>query len=251
MHSHIQIPQLLLKYFCHVQNDESHGHISKVDYVFYFDLRKSVIDSEKKRLIGSEIDYFGASETKLNDEVEKPFADAVNKIVYNKLSELNKKDYESIKKFCYFSTVRSKNVLDSLLNSEFIIKRNGAKPEKIIELAEECDIYSDSKIDIIWNKTNIDYVIPNNCVIFLKSGYLIPLSPNVAVFLKSKGDNEQQTFLFNQSEISDEKEIIRINLAAVEVEKRNRGLIIAKKKDTLYEIARYLNIKPNNSGGKA
>lgn len=244
MNAHIQIPQLLLRKFQHQEIETYEEYTNIVQCVYFLDLVNNLIDFEKVRLFGTEVDFYGeCGEKKLSKNVEEPFGAAINKILNDNREMLNVDDYISIKRFAYFCVLRSKNVLNTLVNNEYLTRKKKNTPDTIIKLVNDKNGYSNSFIEILINHTDNDFVIPNNCLIFTSDNQVLPISPRIALTLRKKISYEIERFEFIEKQIVDPEYIEGINRASVGVEKRNRGIIIAKEKQTLINLSKNLGIK--------
>lgn len=252
MNAHIQIPQLLLRKFQHEEVETYEEYTNNVQCVYYLDLKTNSIGSEKVRIFGTEVDFYGeVGEKKLSKNVEEPFGIAINKILKSNQETLNVDDYISVKRFAYFCVLRSKNVLNTLANNDYLTKKKKNTPDTIIKLANDKNDYSNSSIEILINITSIDFIVPNNCLIFATNCQILPISPRIGLVLRKKKSNEIEKYEFIEKEIADPEYIAKINYASVGVEKRNRGIIIAKEKQTLINLSNDLGIKICEKKGDA
>ena len=120
-----------------------------------------------------------------------------------------------------------------------------------MEIVSDNNDYSNTFIEILMNLTSVDFVVPNNCLIFTSDCQILPISPKIALALRKKKPNEIEKYEFIQKQIIDSKSVAMINYASVGVEKRNRGIVIAKEKRSLIDLSNDLGIKICEKKGDA
>lgn len=244
INSHQQIPQLLLKYFAHINIDTYEGTFPhRVKYVFYLDLKSFTIEEEKMRLFGAS-KYFFDNETEdyLSSKVEGPFSRVLSKIAKRnfKLSDLNQEDYLAINRFAYYSELRCEKVIDSILNGSISKIYPNLTVDQIIKSTIETSYFSDNSIYILENNTNRDFVVPYNCVSCIKlegnDYHFLPISPKKGFALLKKKKGEEKKYSFLAKSINDENMVSKINLAAFDIENRNKGYIISLTEEELIKL---------------
>ena len=220
INSHQQIPQLLLKYFAHINIDTYEGTFPhKVKYVFYLDLKSFTIEEEKMRLFGAS-KYFFDNETEdyLSSKVEGPFSQALSKI-------------------------------DSILNGSISKIYPNLTVDQIIKSTIETSYFSDNSIYILENNTNRDFVVPYNCVSCIKlegnDYHFLPISPKKGFALLKKKKVEEKKCSFLVKSINDESIVSKINLAAFDIENRNKGYIISLTEEELIKLVESTGRKIN------
>lgn len=249
INSHIQIPKRLLKNFLHRVEEDYLGHPTRLEYVYFLDLKDFRIGEEKITLFGTEYGFYSdETENILSKDAEGPFGNTISKL-FKKHTELNKitfeqSDLDNLSNFVYYSFCRSEPVF-AKTKSIRVSKEKTSENDAVIHAINKSDnIFCNHRIIIFDNKTNVEFVVPFNCVTPIKfekqTIYLLLISPKLALGFYLKEDGA----CLNNAEyrnIEDNNVIDSINIASYDVEVRNRKYLIAKSKETLVRILNSMN----------
>lgn len=240
MNSHLQIPQLILKKFRHREIEIYNGHETKLEKVYYLDLQKKIIDSEKVRLLLAVEGYYSdETEDFLNREIEGPISITINKVLESE-STFTESDYHNVLDYVFYSVARSKRLLEKIENDAYL-KRNNKNNRNMFLQNIKNGFFKNARISIIYNDTNIENVVPSNCVIFVNKSfdYIAPIAPKISFGIKNNGKEDKS---FEIKHITDSQIIKEINKAAADVEKNNRCIIIGHDLKTLEDLAKDIGI---------
>lgn len=244
MHAHVQVPKSLLKSF---SNKSELGRM-----VYYLNLEKMEIQKDKISVLGTEVDYYSeVIERFLDENIERPFGIIAHKIrAFEKGKadglNLSVKEHESILNFAYYSILRSSKTLDEaneeLYTSIIFPMRHdellGFSANKI-----EFNALKNMRVNVILNKTERQFVLPQNCIYDLPSKgtnlLILPLSPHVALsiepieyFNENVVDNLQYCHIVGQKE-----DVFEMNKYALHTEKNySKGFVVCKREIELKEL---------------
>jgi hypothetical protein len=247
VNSHIQITKALLKNFSHKTNG--------IKKVYYLDLHNLEIKEEKIKILGTEYGYYCEEiESFLSKEVESKIGDIVK--LFKEFShgrvqqmEIPPEQQERIKLFCRFSLIRSNYVL-KIVNDTSVVARiiGGLSTNNIIPFYDSFDPFEGYISTVLVNKSNVEFVIPRNCVysVTVKGKgpqYILPLTPKVAFLLIHSSELINHTFngKYHYPVIIDDEIAIRCNKHALFTEKQyNNTFIVASREKELEKLLKFI-----------
>ncbi len=247
MKSHIQITKGLLKRFSSKAYNEDKKPIGQ--YSYYLELDTNKIKYESINDIGSEKDYYTKEiEQFLNTNIEKPFGEVASKVrdfERRKIETLSisEEGQNTILEFFNYSLIRSDKVLEEVnKHSIAALLLGGLKKEALFGLTP--NFFKDMKVNILLNRTKINFVIPKNCFYAVTSNnkeltYVLPFTPRIAFILLSAEDangyiRDGKKYY---SEVHEQKTVEKMNIMAYETEKQtDNGFIVSQTKEELITI---------------
>lgn len=249
INSHIQIPESFMARFSHEGSYDTffngEKHQNKKKFIWFFDIKRKkygeVLIDEYYTKIGY---YSDEIEHILSKEIESPINALATRVRKNyksgKEQFLSDSEIKCLNKLIFTSIARADNIVQKLSN----YLPNNVSPNKIVDYTNNYLDYQQhfNDIDIIYNETKTDFVIPTCCIITTKQGVIIPLFKNIAIRIR--------TNVFSKSKLSvvtykNDKDIENINMAAFDNERSNRQIILFKTEEQLLTMARSIGIYVN------
>ena len=250
INSHIQLPKAILKQFK-----------EKTGRVFYLNLDCNEIGLAGVSVLGTERDYYSEEiEKLLSKEIEKPISDLAHKVTDFFESEdrqlvLTLEEEQILKDYMSYSVIRSKlmqaigerrsNIIPMLSYQQkhdvlvYFFKK--IKPE--IPYASR-----DSSLSVLYNCTDVSFVVPQNCFYTIKSSGMFctiaPISPKIVLALLPNGytGNIVNGEELHLGKISSAKDIMNFNIAALTVEYvMNKGFVASVNSMVLRELQQYID----------
>lgn len=244
MLSHKQLPKMIIKNF--MVNGK----------VFYYDIKNNIIGFSGPKKIGTGDNFYSDNvEQLLNMEIETNFGKTISIIkeaVENGSSIIiNKEMVNSVIKYIdnisfrsnlAFDTVKKESYVDNLFNEEF--QRNLLIDMSIKRYDIKNSQYSNNKLLVIINKTNMGYITSRLSYYEVSSNsikvIIIPITPIIAICLAPPNYDEDNRILI----INNDEDILYLNDKAFEYEKEFNGdFIIGNSKEELERIIEKRHIK--------
>lgn len=242
MDSHVEVPKVIYKQFL----------CDNKQFFYRIDISKSLITFGSPGNTRTIKDYYSENteqylskiiETKLHKMITAFNIDNIN-------VRFNKNDIETA--YLYFKTLIARNVnihnkiknislyLDLIKNKNDYIIHQGINSKTIDNIVEKC------RIEILYNKTNTNFVLPSSGFypfMIEKLMCIVPISKKVAFcfFINDVNDKNK----INQivlSEIVEMELVNKLNYSAFEFQMvENNGYIVSDKKEILEKILEKYN----------
>ena len=240
--SHIQIPKCVLRQF-EVNGrfyiyDVASGIIKRKGHAASFNTKKGYYSSE--------------AEQYLSNNIEGPIGNLLKEIAAIDMSSDNLTEIpyvdKTIKNYIYALLCRDPGMQEKINENSLFYRffpeqiRNDFSTVAGIETAREQSIFSDYTATLVFNRTNIPFVLPALGICAAHSlGFknnLIPISPIAAGTLISNTDYEKHvgTYKVLYFSIDDANTIKEINKETIQLQIRTgRGMIVSPSKEILEE----------------
>lgn len=247
MNCHVQIPKSILKNFAYKAGKD--GLV-----VDYLDFNDKKIKTEKIKKLDTITGYYSESfEKHLGEKFETPFGNISKKIkdfTINRISNLtlSKKETETVLEFFNNIFLRGQFALQKANEYSLTSIIQPIGQEELIRSTKQ-NLFVGYWMNIIKNKTKIDFVIPRNCFYAKKSRisqklhYIFPITPRAAIILIP--NEEIEDFMTGNGKIDyyhidDESSIKVLNDFALEIEKGTNNQFIAGNKSELERLREFL-----------
>ncbi|MCF7831996.1 MAG: DUF4238 domain-containing protein [Candidatus Marinimicrobia bacterium] len=247
MKSHVQIPKSILKNFAYKSGKD--GLV-----VDYLDLSCNEIKTEKINKLDTIEGYYSEEfDKRMGEKYETPFGDISKRIRdfnKNKLDKLSLSERETKTILDFYNNIffRGKFALEKANKYSLTSVVRPIEQEELIILTRE-NLFTGNWVNIIRNKTNIDFVIPRNCFYVKKSKsakkphYILPITPKSAIILIPKEEIEEfETTKGTRDHYSvdDENTIKTLNEFALEIEKGTNNMFVVGNKLELSRLKKLL-----------
>ncbi|MCK4812556.1 MAG: DUF4238 domain-containing protein [Candidatus Marinimicrobia bacterium] len=187
MNSHVQIPKSILRNFAYKSKKD--GYV-----VDYLDLHNNSIKTERIKKLDTIENYYSKDcEDFLSTTIEGPFGEISKKIREfgkGKIDPLtlSEREKHAILDFFNFTLKRSKIALEEANKASLTSAISPITQEEILMLSR-ARFFKEYFVNIIVNRTEIDFVIPRNCFYDKKAKspekrhYILPFAHKVAIIL--------------------------------------------------------------------
>jgi hypothetical protein len=205
------------------------------------DLKTNKITEEKINELGTIEDYFTEkAEDFLCKNIEQPFGRIAAKVkVFEKKKiqtlTINKEESEAILRFFHFAWIRSEKILSEINKHSTVAQFLGDyKTEDLFILNQ--NFFSKYKVNILLNRTDINFVLPKNCFfqVFSKEKeliYILPFSPRTAFILVT--EKEVRNYVVDgkefYNEVHETKTLENLNVVAYKSEQQMDNKFIVSK----------------------
>ncbi len=225
MNSHVQIPKSILRNFAYKSKKD--GYV-----VDYLDLHNNSIKTERIKKLDTIENYYSKDcEDFLSTTIEGPFGEISKKIrefAKGKTDKLipTEEETRAIYDFFEFTLKRSKFLLVEANKTSLTSVISPITQEEII-MVSKARFFKDYFVNIIKNKTKIDFVIPRNCIYVKKAKskekrhFILPFFPKVAIILMPNDEKKEFDSANNHRDhfhIDDENSVKILNEFALHTE---------------------------------
>ena len=218
VHSHVQVPKLILKSFCDENENQKR--------IWYLDIATGQIKKESKKILGTSVGYYSQDIEKFwNNTIE----DSLGKLktrIQNCVSSKNdiilwcEKDVQTIRRYFKSASVRS-NLANKSFKENTKVSRVASQQELNDSLAEISmsqvnvfdDIIDSYYIGVLINQTEKSLVVPRNCYYAYYNDLIAPLSPDCAIILSQNEQIQNKIIAIDNS-----SEIDIMNIMALKYE---------------------------------